>query len=104
MAIYLGPELKSFKHQGFSFQHLLISKAVWECGLKRIFRDPGLVPGEKKTLKLALLENEEFIFPAVIFITQRKNLLLKPNLFWLRIYCLKSSIKTCASLRVYLLL
>lgn len=65
--------------------------------LERIFRNPGLIPCEKKTLKLALLDNQEFIFPAVTFTTEKKKMLLKTNYFWYQIYCYKGSIKTCVS-------
>lgn len=44
-----------------------------------IFRDLRLMPYEKKTFKLTLLDNQVFIIPVAIFTAKkRKNLLLKP--------------------------
>jgi len=44
--------------------------------LERIFRDPGLEPGKKKTLTSALVDNQEFIYPSVIFTTEKQSVTL----------------------------
>lgn len=61
--------------------------------LERIFRDPGLMPCEKKALKLALLENQEFICPAVIFSAEKKTCFLKQIYFAIRYTVKKVQLK-----------
>lgn len=38
-----------------------------------IFRDLGPMPHEKKTFKLILLDNQEFIIPEAIFTTKKRK-------------------------------
>lgn len=38
-----------------------------------IFRDLGPMPREKKTFKLILLDNQEFIIPEAIFTTKKRK-------------------------------